>query len=162
GWSAAETAQALDLSVAAANSALQRARATLRDQLPARRSEWSIVEPSAEERVLAQRFIEAHERADAEASLALAAADIRITMPPRLWEYRGIDMVRPLMEQAFGPQALGEWRLLPTAANRLPAAASYLRERGATAYRPFKLDVLRVANGRIAEITTFNADLFPA
>ncbi len=46
GWSAAETAQALELSVAAANSALQRARATMRDQLPARRSEWSIVEPT--------------------------------------------------------------------------------------------------------------------
>jgi RNA polymerase sigma-70 factor (TIGR02960 family) len=162
GWSAAETAQALDLSVAAGNSALQRARATMRDQLPARRSEWSIVEPSAAERELALRFIEAHERADVEASLALAAADIRVTMPPHPWVYSGLDALRPLMERAFGPGSLGQWRLLPTAANRQPAAASYLREPDATVYRPFKLDVLRVRAGRIAEITTFDAALFPA
>jgi hypothetical protein len=62
-WSASETASALDLTVAAANSALQRARATLRQQLPEHPDEWSAADPSAEERALLERFIDAHERA---------------------------------------------------------------------------------------------------
>jgi RNA polymerase sigma-70 factor (ECF subfamily) len=55
---------------------------------------------------------------------------------------------------------MGEWRLLPTRANRQPAAASYLRAPGEAEFRAFKLDVLRVRDGRIAEITTFGAGLF--
>jgi RNA polymerase sigma-70 factor (ECF subfamily) len=54
-----------------------------------------------------------------------------------------------------------DWRLVPTMANRMPTAASYLRAPGDTAFRAFKLDVLRVANGKIAEITTFGRVLFP-
>jgi hypothetical protein len=57
---------------------------------------------------------------------------------------------------------MGDWRLVPTRANRQPAAASYLRAPGDTVYRAFKLDVLRVEDGAIAEITTFSCDLFPA
>jgi RNA polymerase sigma-70 factor (TIGR02960 family) len=135
-WSAAETAALLDTSVAAANSALQRARATLRAQLP----EWpadraASDDLSEDERALLQGFVETHESGDVAAAAALLRAD-RATM--------------------------GDWRLIPTRANRQPAAASYLRAPGDTVYRAFKLDVLRVEDGAIAEITTFNADLFPA
>jgi RNA polymerase sigma-70 factor (ECF subfamily) len=55
---------------------------------------------------------------------------------------------------------MGEWRLLPTRANRQPASASYLRRPGEAEFRAFKLDVLRLRGGKIAEITTFGADLF--
>lgn len=58
--------------------------------------------------------------------------------------------------------AMGDWRLIPVAANRMPAAASYLRRPGDSQFRAFKLDVMRVEAGTIAEITTFNADLFAA
>jgi RNA polymerase sigma-70 factor (ECF subfamily) len=47
-------------------------------------------------------------------------------------------------------------------ANRMPTAASYLRRFGDTAFRAFKLDVIRVEGGKIAEITTFGSSLFPA
>jgi hypothetical protein len=50
---------------------------------------------------------------------------------------------------------------VPTRANRLPTAASYLREPGDTEFRAFKFDVLRIAGGKVAEITTFDAGLFP-
>ena len=160
GWSAAETASLLDMTVAAANSALQRARATLWERLPARPSEWSGSEPSDDERLLLERFIDAHERADAAAAAALAREDIRITMPPHPWCFEGLAAIRPLLEQ--GLTEPGEWRLLPTWANRQPTAASYLRAPGETEFRAFKLDVLRVEGGRIAEITTFDASLFPA
>lgn len=51
---------------------------------------------------------------------------------------------------------------MATSANRLPAAASYLRRPGDTRFRAFKLDVIRVADGRIAEITTFGPSLLPS
>jgi RNA polymerase sigma-70 factor (TIGR02960 family) len=156
---AAETAELLGTSVPAANSALQRARATMARHLPARRSGWSG-RPSAAEREMLARFVEAHERGDAAAALAAAAPDIRITMPPYPYVFAGRDGLGELLERAFGPDRDGDWRLLPTAVNRMPAAGSYLRRPGDTVYRPFKLDVLRIEDGLIREITTFGPALF--
>src|SRR5262245_23972786 len=161
GWPASQAADLLEMSVAAANSALQRARATMREHLPARRGEWSARQLSTTERELLDQFIDAHERCDAAAAVAIAARDIRVTMPPYSLCYDGLDAIAPLLERAFGPEREGDWRLVPTAANRMPAAASYLRRPGASVYRPFKIDVLRVGGGLIGEITTFGAGLFP-
>ena len=73
--------------------------------------------------------------------------------------FEGIQAMRELMGNAEG---IGEWRLLPTRANRMPTAASYLKQPADTEFRAFKFDVLRVEGGRIAEVTTFDATLFPA
>ena len=162
GWPAAETASLLETSVAAANSALQRARATMQEHLPARRAEWSAGELSAEERDLLERFIDAHERGDAAAAIAIASQDIRISMPPDMLVFEGLESIAPLLERAFGEDRDGDWRLVPTQANRMPTAASYLRRPGDSEFRAFKFDVLRIENGAIAEITTFGAGLFPA
>jgi RNA polymerase sigma-70 factor (TIGR02960 family) len=161
-WPASEVAELLEISVPAVNSALQRALATLRDQLPAgRREDWPAPDVSDSERELLARFIDSHERGDMEAALALIADDIRVTMPPNPWLYEGRDVIAGLMASALDG-SLGEWRLVPTRANHQPAAASYLRAPGDTAFRPFKLDVLRIEGGLIAEITTFDAALFEA
>ena len=160
GWPASEMAALLETSVAAANSALQRARATLQERLPPRRAEWSPARPSREERALLDRFIDAHERCDAAAAAAIVAHDIRVTMPPYAMCFEGPEGLAPLLERAFGKERDGDWRLLPTQANRLPAAASYLRRPGDTTFRAFKLDVLRIEHGAIAEITTFGSALF--
>jgi RNA polymerase sigma-70 factor (TIGR02960 family) len=162
GWPASETASLLETSVAAANSALQRARATMQEHLPARRAEWSAGEPSAEERALLERFIDAHERCDAAAAIAIAAEDIRITMPPNRMRFEGLEEIAPLLVRAFGEDRDGDWRLVATRANRMPTAASYLRRPGDSEFRAFKFDVLRIEDGVIAEITTFGAGLFPA
>jgi RNA polymerase sigma-70 factor (TIGR02960 family) len=161
GWPAIETASLLETSVPAANSALQRARATMQAHLPARRSDWSAGEPTDEERTLLAGFIDAHERGDARAAVAIAARDLRITMPPNPIRFDGIESIGTLMERAFGPDG-GEWRLLPTRANRMPTAASYLRQAGDSTFRAFKFDVLRIVDGKIAEITTFGPSLFAA
>jgi RNA polymerase sigma factor (sigma-70 family) len=95
-----------------------------------------------------------------EAAVALMREDIRITMPPHPFLYDGIEAIRPLL--GAGLHEHGEWRLIQTAANRMPAAASYLRAPGDTEFRAFKVDVLRVAGGKIAEVTTFDATLFEA
>jgi RNA polymerase sigma-70 factor (ECF subfamily) len=162
GWSANETADLLDMTVASANSALQRGRATLQDQLPDRRDDWTTTALSAEERELLDQFIDAHERQDVAASVRLLRDDTRITMPPAPFVFEGRELITGALTTAFGVESEGDWRLLPTAVNRLPAAGSYLRRHGETEFRAFKLDVLRIVDGGIAEITTFGYSLFPA
>ena len=159
GWPARETASLLDTTVAAANSAVQRARATMKEHLPAQRSDWSAPATSARERELLELFIDAHERCDAAAAVAISAQDLRITMPPHPYLYEGLDAIAPLLDQALRE---GDWRLVATRANRMPTAASYLRRPSDTEFRAFKFDVLRVRDGLIAEITTFGPALFTA
>ena len=127
--------------------------------LPARRSEWSAGEPSEAERVLLEQFIDAHERGDAKLAISISAQDLRITMPPYPHSFEGLDTIGPLVERALSE---GDWRLLPTVVNRMPTSASYLRAPGDTIHRAFKFDVLRIVDGRIAEITTFGPALFEA
>ena len=162
-WSAAEAAALLDTSVAAANSALQRARATLRERLPEPPADRTAsADLSADERALLQGFIDTHESGDTAAAAAMLRDDVRVTMPPNPSLYQGIEAIIGLMGTAFDRENMGDWRLVATRANRQPAAASYLRRPGDSVYRAFKLDVLRVEDGAIAEITTFSSDLFAA
>jgi RNA polymerase sigma-70 factor (TIGR02960 family) len=160
GYSAAETAGILDLTVASVTSALQRARATIAGRVAARDADWSPDGITEADRALLAAFIDSHERQDPVAAIAAIREDIRVSMPPIPGIYTGRDTVAALMAQAFDRTAFGMWKLLPTAANRMPAAASYLRRAGSDVYVPFKLDVLRTGHGLIAEITTFDAALF--
>jgi RNA polymerase sigma-70 factor (ECF subfamily) len=161
GWPASEAATLLETSVAAANSALQRARATMQKHLPSHRLEWGSSTPSDDERDLLDKFIDAHERCDAAAAVAIAAQDLRITMPPNPMSFDGLDVIYPALQTAFGVERDGDWRLVPTMANRMPTAASYLRRPGDTEFRAFKFDVLRIEGGQVAEITTFGVSNFP-
>jgi RNA polymerase sigma-70 factor, ECF subfamily len=169
GWSAHETAGALEASVASVNSALQRARPVLRERLPERRLDWTADEPTAEERELVRRYIEALEHSDRDALAALLRADARASHQPGagghvgtapVW-YQGretlVDAWAPVMRGVEGP----ELRLVPVRANRQPAVATYIRMRGEADYLAFALAVLTVAGGQIAEVTTFRADVFP-
>ena len=88
--------------------------------------------------------------------------DIRVTMPPRPWLYEGRAAILELMQRAIGPSGRASGCSCRRAPTGMPAAASYLRAHGDTLFRAFKLDVLRVQDGLIAEITTFDASLFGA
>jgi RNA polymerase sigma-70 factor (TIGR02960 family) len=161
-WPAADVAELLEIGVAAVNSALQRARETMRKALPQdRREDWRAPAADATERELLARFIDAHERGDAEAALAAISDDIRITMPPEPMVFEGREAMVGLMVTAF-EEMQGEWKLVATRANRMPTAASYYRAPGDDTFRAFKFDVLHVRGDKIAEITTFNSDLFAA
>jgi RNA polymerase sigma-70 factor (TIGR02960 family) len=149
-WSAVETAEALEMTVPAVTSALQRARATIADKRPPN------TPPSPYEQQLLAGFIDAHQRMDADASLAMVREDIRITMPPDSMVFEGQAQMRRLFGLA---REMGEWRLIPAWVNRMPAAVSYLKRPGDTEFRPFKVDVLRADGDRIAETTTFDARL---
>jgi RNA polymerase sigma-70 factor, ECF subfamily len=166
GWSAKETADLLDTSVAAVKSALQRARPILRANLPERRLDWApSAEPTTEERALLRRFMEAHERSDPAALAALLREDVRLTMPPLPFWFTGRDAVLGFVADALGPDSplhRGHWRSVPTRANRQPAVAGYVRSPGDSEYRAQVLNVLRLDGGRIAEITAFEPHRFPA
>ena len=150
GFSARETARLLATSVPAVNSALQRARERLRDRLPSRRVEWAPSDdPTADERAVARRYLEALERRDFAALAELVRADARFSFPPRAVWYDGLDAFRRASDKHAAP---GEHLFVPAAANLQPAFAVYLRAPGRRRYRPLALAVLRVNGGRVVEV----------
>ena len=162
-WRARETAELLETTEASVNSALQRARAALKEHLPARRSEWSV-DASAADRALVARYMEASEAGDIPALKALFVDDLRFSMPPEPGVFVGRQTIVDFWEDAgFGdPERLGEFRCLLTFANRQPAVANYLRKPGGTTFEALALDVLTVADGKITDIVTFAGSLYPA
>jgi RNA polymerase sigma-70 factor (ECF subfamily) len=165
GWSSKETAAVLETSVPAANSALQRARATLKERLPDRRLEWAPdVDPSAEERALLRRYVDATEQYDAGAFVEMMREDARFSMPPEPGRWVGAEAIVEMWKDggAFDPEGFGHMRCALTRANMQPAVACYLRRPGDDSYRAMALDVLGIEDGAIAEIVTFPGRLFPA
>ena len=163
-WPAKETAALLETSVAAVNSALQRARAGLKEHLPERRLEWGAdADPTEAERELLDRYVDASERADAHALAALMREDSTWSMPPEPGHWRGRDkIVGYWLEGGFGTPEFGRFRCLLTSANRQPAVACYLLKPGQTEATGLALDVLRIEEGVIADITSFTSAVFPA
>ena len=157
--SAAETAELLETTVNSVNSALQRARAGLREHLPEPRAQWrSEQEPSAAERELLARYVEASERADPEGFVALLHDDVRFSMPPQPGTWEGRDtVIGGWVEGGFGSESFGAMRCLLTRANRQPAVVCYVRKPGDDAYSPLAMDVLHIEDGLVREIVTFDA-----
>jgi len=158
GLPAKETAELLETSVPAVNSALQRARAVLAEQLPSERAEWAPgAQAAEEEQALLERYMRATEEADIDALKATLAEEVRFAMPPEPERFTGRHTVVGYWVQGgFGTEELGQMRCVPTRVNRQSAVGCYLPRQGA--WRPFSLDVLRVAGGEIAEIVTFPLD----
>ena len=166
GLTAAETAEALELTVASANSALQRARPTLRDHLPRQRADWTATAPTEAQRAVLQRYMTAVEHLDFDAMTDLLSKDVTLTMPPNPFWFTGRDallgFIRPNLDPA-SPAFLGHWRHLPARANGQLAAGGYVRRPGTNVYRAQVLDVLRFdGDDRVAEIMSFEPHLFPA
>jgi RNA polymerase sigma-70 factor (TIGR02960 family) len=164
GWSAADTATAMDMSVASVNSALQRAKPGLRRHLPEDRSQWRTEGPTPEERKVLDAYFAASESTDLDAIAELLTSDVVLTMPPNPFWFSSRDAMMNFIRQSIDPASpayFGKWKYLPTMANRMPAVAAYVRRPGTTIFRAQSLDVLRVREGKIAEITTFEPHLFP-
>jgi RNA polymerase sigma-70 factor (ECF subfamily) len=145
-WSAAETAESLGMSVAAVNSALQRARATLDARNPA-------VVPralSGEQVRLVERYVEAFERYDVAALTALLHEEATLSMPPyELW-LQGHESIAAWL-LSFGLPCRGS-RLVPVdACGGTPAFAQY-RQGGAV---PWALLMLELQGDRITSMTSY-------
>ncbi|MFG1740595.1 RNA polymerase subunit sigma-70 [Micromonospora chalcea] len=160
GWPAKDVAELLGDSVNSVNSALQRARAGMREHLPAQRQDWTGDETDTRTRELVRRFTDAAVAKDVAALAAMMRDDVRCSMPPTPGLQIGRDAVVADWV-ADGFESLGSMRALPTAVNRQPAVAFYLWEESDGAYLPLTVDALRVTGGAITEIVTFHADQFP-
>jgi RNA polymerase sigma-70 factor (ECF subfamily) len=160
GWRAKDVAELLGDSVNSVNSALQRARAGMREHLPARRQDWTGGVEDAGTRELVRRFTEACVATDIPALAAMLRDDVRYSMPPSPGVIVGLDaVVNDLVESDF--TSITGLRGVPTAVNRQPAVAFYHWRQEEGAYLPLALDVLRVAGGAITELTIFHPDRFP-
>jgi RNA polymerase sigma-70 factor (TIGR02960 family) len=159
GWPAKDVADLLGDSVNSVNSALQRARAGMREHLPAERQEWTGADTDVENRELVRRFTDASVAADLDAIAAMMRDDVRYSMPP--WE--GLVVGRDAVVAdwtANGYPGMTGLRAVPTAVNRQPAVAYYLWREQEAAYVALTLDVLRISDGTVTEVTIFDADRF--
>ncbi|TNC51404.1 RNA polymerase subunit sigma-70 [Mumia zhuanghuii] len=160
GWPAKDVAELLGDSVNSVNSALQRARAGMREHLPAERQDWTGGEEDVETRELVRRFTDASVAVDIDALAAMLSDDVKFSMPPTPGLHVGREAVlRDWVEDGF--ESMTGLRALPTAVNRQPAFAAYLWQENENAYLPLTLDVLRISGGKVTEMTTFHADQFP-
>jgi RNA polymerase sigma-70 factor (ECF subfamily) len=156
GWSAREAAGIVGMSTAAANSALQRARATLKLHLPERRLEWprSAAAEAAEQRLL-RRYMGAWDRADVDGIVALLKEDARLVMPPIPAWFVGREAIAAVLLRT--PLAPGAPRHihLPVRANRQPAFAVFLESPGGGRPAPLGIEVVHIEDGLIAEVDIF-------
>jgi len=160
GYHAAEVAQMLDTSHQAVSSALKRARATIEKQLADTGGTGigGIARPVDAERRLVERFTDAFERADLDALLGLLVADVRLSMPPAMLEYRGRESAQNFFRAVtFRPGR--RYRVIPTHANGQPAFGLYVADPTAGVYRAYCLLVITVADDRITAITGFASDV---
>jgi RNA polymerase sigma-70 factor, ECF subfamily len=143
-WQATEVAELLDTTVASVNSALQRARATLAGRDRSDPPAAEVMNPEQQE--LLARYVEAFEKYDITALVALLHDDAVMTVPPyNFWLQGPTEMGRFFLGQGIGCQGS---RLLATAANGQAAFGSYKPD-PAGGWTPWAVQVLDVAGGRI-------------
>jgi RNA polymerase sigma-70 factor (TIGR02960 family) len=160
GWPAKDVAELLGDSVNSVNSALQRARAGMREHLPAERQDWTGGEEDAGTRELVRRYTDACVATDIPTLTSMLRDDVRCSMPPTPGLYVGRDtVVNNWIADGF--EGMQNLRAVRTSVNRQPAVAFYQWRRQGGAYLPLTIDVLRVTGGAITEIVTFHDDQFP-
>ena len=150
GWSAAEVAECLDMSVAAVNSALQRARATIATR---NGSAISGSEPlTPDEAQLLDRYVDAFQNYDVETLVSLLREDATLSMPPYTLWLRGPETIREwLLGRGAGCRGS---RLLPTHASGAPSFAQYRPAPGG-GHAPWALIVLELEGDRITSWNSF-------
>jgi RNA polymerase sigma-70 factor (ECF subfamily) len=157
GFSAKEVAKSLDTTVAAVNSALQRARAGVEQRVP-ERSQQATLRWLGEDslRELVDRYVDAWERNDVEAFVAMLTEDATFTMPPLASWYAGHEAITA-WAAAFPLSGDWRWRALRTSANGQPALGFYAWNAQEESYRPFALNVLSFSGNRVSAVTAFIA-----
>ncbi|TMD26164.1 MAG: sigma-70 family RNA polymerase sigma factor [Chloroflexi bacterium] len=158
-WRAEEVAELLETSVASVNSALQRARATMAST---KADPTDPVEPDDEaQRELLARYVDAFERYDMDSLTALLHEDATWSMPPYdLWLQTHDDIRAWCLGTGIGCKGS---RLIPTIANGSPSFGQYKPAADGNGLEPWSVQVLEIADGRIAGISFFldTARFFP-
>jgi RNA polymerase sigma-70 factor (ECF subfamily) len=157
GWNASEVADILGMTVVAVNSALQRARATMKQYQGSTLPAPIAPANNAQTVALLARYVAAWESADSARLIALLREDAVLTMPPVPAWYRGRAAIRLFLDTfLFRGQAQGRFRLTATQANGCPAFAVYQRGDDSI-YRSAALHVLTIAQNQIVQIDDFLA-----
>ena len=160
GWPAKDVAELLGDSVNSVNSALQRARAGMREHLPAERQDWTGGDEDVATRELVRRFTDASVATDVGVLAIMLRDDVRYSMPPTPGLHVGRDaVVNDWIQDGF--EGMTGLRGVPTFVNRQPAVAFYIWQEQEGAYLPLVIDVLRITDGAITEIVVFHDDQFP-
>jgi RNA polymerase sigma-70 factor (ECF subfamily) len=160
GFSAREVAELLETTEVSVNSALQRARKAVDERLPEQSQQATLRSlGDARLRSLVERYMDAMERADLDAVLALLVEDATWSMPPETIWFRGHEAIaRFLSEWPF----TNRWRHVPVRASAGPAVGCYAWNDESGSFVAEALDVLTLRGGRIAAITAFrNVEIFP-
>jgi RNA polymerase sigma-70 factor (ECF subfamily) len=155
GFSAKETAEMLETTVASVNSALQRARAAVADRVPERSQQATLRSLGNDEvRELVGRYVDAWERCDVEAFAAMLAQDATFAMPPMSTWYQTREGISIWAAQS---PMTGDWhwKAVVTQANGQPALAFYAWDEPSRAYLPFALNVLSFRDREIVNVTAF-------
>jgi RNA polymerase sigma-70 factor (ECF subfamily) len=157
GFSARETAEALETTPVSVDSALQRAHKAIEERVPAQPQQATLrALGNSELRQIVNRFADAWERNDVDTVVAMLADDARMTMPPWPSWYSGRHAVATFLG-SWPLSARKRWRLLPTGANGQPAVAGYLWDEQRTAFRAETIIVLTFHAERIEGITAFRS-----
>ena len=155
GFSAKETADMLETSVASVNSALQRARAAVDERVPGQSQQATLRSlGNVGLREIVDRYIDAWERCDVEAFAAMLADDATFAMPPLATWYRTRDGIATWASLS-AMSGDWRWRGVRTRANGQPALAFYAWDEPAAAYLPFALCVLSFRGTEIIDVTAF-------
>ena len=155
GFSAQETADALETSVASANSALQRARRTIEERTPEQTQQATLRELGDErERAIVERYLEAWERNDVETVMEILAEDASFTMPPLQTWFAGHDGIATFLA-GWPLSGQWRWRHIRTHSNGQEALAFYSWDPDEGAYLRFALNVLTLRGNRISEVDAF-------
>jgi RNA polymerase sigma-70 factor (ECF subfamily) len=161
GFHIAEVAEMLESSDASVKGALQRARATLDERMPAGGRARAPLPRSARELELVGRFAAAVEHGDIDSVVSLLTDDAWVTMPPEPYEYQGRQAIARFLKDRQARRG-ANLRLVPTRANGQPAFACYLPDAQAAIARAYALFVLTLEGDRISAITWFaERSLFP-
>ena len=154
GFHTAEVAGMLESSEASVKGALQRARATLDERMPAGARERGPLPRSARERELLGRFAAAVESGDVDGVVSLLTDDAWVTMPPEPYEYQGRPAIARFLKDRQARRG-ANLRLVPTRANGQPAFACYLPDAQAAIARAYAVFVLTFEGDGISAITWF-------
>lgn len=152
GWSALEAAELLGTSTAAINSARQRARETLAQRYPEGRPSIAA-SPSPMQQELLNRYVRAWEAHDLDGFVTLLKENAVYTMPPISQWYAGSQAIGNFFAWAW--KNYDGFRLIPTAANRQPAFATYSRARPDLPWTAHSIQVLTLERDAISELTLF-------
>ncbi len=162
GWSAQETASALETSTASVNSALQRARDTLRKKLPDDPTTLRKRDTTREQRELLARYVAAWEAQDMRALTKLLKDDAILSMPPVPQWYRGADQVAEIFTWGIAQTEYLAWRVVPAAANHQPAIVLFGKEvQAPDEWRPHAVHVLTIHDGRVGVVHNFMDPALP-